>query len=393
MFNWEDTLIINNLTDLGYAGATAAEGATDIAKHPRFWVDKSDAKNPVLRISHALRIAKNNVKSIYKRAWEVPEYAQIRFEMSKAIEALGAEKSGVERLNWAYEVVGSNDVIYVDAYSRHKVPFTVEFPVSSTDKAADLAAKVVKIIKKYRIALKGTKIFDATVDNGSDVVITAKDEYLKVASASLEYYNEKASTYDCCTSFGDYEESAKGIVVTDGKPGNGTYRQLVKDLWLPTDAHRAWETPFDDEAPMPGAHYNEYTITMCVERPGLGGQSVVGQVVTSETMHTIYVLDNGAADETNPSKAFETALLAIADVQTTGDGSSAKTTVLNAKTADKDYDDAVVNQATLDGADTSTKVKDAQGTAEGTNKADSDSLTEPKGLKDGKRKPATEPLA
>lgn len=386
MFNWEDTVIINNLTDLGYAGATAAEGATDIAKHPRFWVDKSDAKNPVLRISHALRIAKNSVKFIYKRAWEVPEYAQIKFDMSTAITALGDEKSGVERLNWAYEVVGSNDVIYVDAYSRHKVPFTVEFPVSSTDKAADLAAKVVKMIKKYRIALKGTKIFDATVD-GNNVVITAKDEYLKVAKASLEYYNEKASTYDCCTSFGDYEESAPGLVVTDGKPGNGTYRQLVKDLWLPTDAHRAWETPFDDEAPMPGAHYNEYTIIMCVERPGLGGQSVVGQVVTSETMHTIYVLDNGAADETNPSKAFETALLAIADVQTTGNGSSAETTVLNVKTADKDYDDKPVDQNTLEKALTGAEVKAAQTTAAGANTADSESLTSPKGLKDGKRQP------
>ena len=386
MFNWEDTLIINNLTDLGYAGATAADGATDIAKHPRFWVDKSDAKNPVLRISHALRIAKDNVKSIYKRAWEVPEYAQIKFDMSTAITALGTEKSGVERLNWAYEVVGSNDVIYVDAYSRHKVPFTVEFPVSSTDKAADLAAKVVKMIKKYRIALKGTKIFDATVD-GNNVVITAKDEYLKVASASLEYYNEKASTYDCCTSFGDYEENAKGLVVTDGKPGNGTYRQLVKDLWLPTDAHRAWETPFDDEAPMPGAHYNEYTITMCVERPGLGGLSAVGQVIASETMHTIYVLDNGATDETNPSKAFETALLAIADVQTTGDGDQAKTTVNNVKTADKDYDDKTVDQKTLEEASTSAEVKAAQTIAAGANTADSESLTAPKGLKEGKRQP------
>ena len=385
MFNWEDTVIINNLTDLGYAGVTAADGVADIAKHPRFWVDKTDITNPVLRISHSLRIAKSNVKFIYKRAWEVPEYAQIKFDMSAAITTLGSEKSGIERLNWAYEVVGSNDVIYVDAYSRHKVPFTIEFPVSSTESAADLAAKVVKMIEKYRIALKGTKIFDATVE-GNNVVITAKDEYLKVASASLEYYNEKASTYDCCTSFGDYEESAKGLVVTDGKPGNGTYRQLVKDLWLPTDAHRAWESPFDDEAPIPGAHYNEYTITMCVERPGLGGQSAVGQVITSETMHTIYVLDNGAADETNPSKAFETALLAIADVVQTA--SSGGTIIANnAKTADKDYDDKVVGQDILDEATTSAKILEAQATAAGTNIEDSDSLTAPKGLKDGKRQP------
>lgn len=384
MFNWEDITIINNLTDLGYAGVTAANGAADIAKHPRFWVE-TDPDNPVLRISHSLRIAKSNVKFIYKRAWEVPEYAQIKFDMSAAITALGSEKSGIERLNWAYEVVGSNDVIYVDAYSRHKVPFTVEFPVSSSDSAANLAAKVVKIINKYQIALKGTNIFSASV-NGNNVVITAKDEYLKVVSASLEYYNEKATTYDCCTSFGAFEKGGDGIIVTDGKPGNGTYRQLVKDLWLPTDAHGAWESPFDDEAPIPGAHYNEYTITMCVERPGLGGQSAVGQLITSETTHTIYVLDNGAADETNPSKAFETALLAIADVVRTA---SSDGTIIanNAKTADKDYDDKVVDQVTLDSADTSAKIKDAQTQAAGTNTSDSKFLTTPKGLKDGKRQP------
>lgn len=386
MFNWEDTTIINNLYDLGYAGVTAAEGATEIAKHPRFWIDKTDSTNPVLRISHSLRIAKSNVKFIYKRAWEVPEYAKIEFDMTSAISALGTAKDGIERLNFAFEVVGSNDVIYVDAYSRHKVPFTIEFPVKATDTAAALASKVAKMIEKYQINLRGTKIFTVSASD-TKVVITATDEYLKVASASLELYNEQAVSYDCCTSFGEFEKNeGSAIVVTDGKPGNGTYRQLVKDMWLPTDAHRAWESPFDDEAPMPGAHYNEYTITMCVERPGLGGQSAVGMTIVSETTHTFYVLDNGAADDTNPSKAFEKALTAIADVTTATSGST--TTVKNAKTADKDYDDKTVDQATLDSASTATEIKTAQTTAQGTNTSDSEGLVDPKGLKDGERQAA-----
>lgn len=386
MFNWEDTTIINNLYDLGYAGVTSATGSADIAKHPRFWVDKTDPNNPVLRISHSLRIAKSNVKFIYKRAWEVPEYATIKFDMKNAISALGTDNSGIERLSFAYEVVGSNNVIYVDAYSRHKVPFNIEFPVSATDNAADLATKVVKIINKYQIALKGSKIFDASV-NGDFVIITAKDEYLKVASAMLEYYNEKVNSYDCCAFFGDFQKKSDGIVVNDGKPGNGTYRQLTKDLWLPTDAHRAWESPFADEAPMPGANYNEYTITMCVERPGLGGQSATGQVITSETIHTFYVLDNGAADETNPSKAFETALKAVADVTTVGQSDSQTTTYNNAKTADKDYDDKVVDDTTLENATTANKIIEAENAAQGTNKKDTDGLAEPKGLTKGKRQP------
>ena len=389
MFNWEDTTFINNLTDLGFTGTTATNGAEDIAKHPRFWIDKTDPINPVLRISHSLRIAKSNVKFIYKRAWEVPEYAQIEFDMNAAVTALGTNKSGLERLNFAFEVVGSNDVIYVDAYSRHQIPFTIEFPVAATDKdnLHSLALKVAKIIEKYQVNLRGSKIFTVTVNDQNKLVITATDEYLRVAHASIEVYNEQAFTYDCCTSFGEYEETSNSaIIVRDGKPGNGTYRQLMKDLWIPTDAHRAWESPFDEEAPVPGAHYNEYTITMCVERPGLGGQSAVGMSIVSETTHTFYVIDNGAADETNPTKAFETALKAIADVTTTG-GDHPTTTYNNVKTADKDYDDKKVDDSTLDGAATGAKVIEAEGTAQGTNKEDTEDLTDPKGLDKGKRQP------
>ena len=136
---------------------------------------------------------------------------------------------------------------------------------------------------------------------------------------------------------------------------------------------------------MPGANYNEYTITMCVERPGLGGQSATGQVITSETIHTFYVLDNGAADETNPSKAFETALRAIADVTTVDD--SHTTTYNNVKTADKDYDDKVVDDTTLENATTANKIIEAEDAAQGTNKKDTDGLTDPKGLTKGKRQP------
>lgn len=107
----------------------------------------------------------------------------------------------------------------------------------------------------------------------------------------------------------------------------------------------------------------------------------------SETMHTFYVLDDGTTAETNPSKAFETALKAVADVTTTG-GDHPTTTYNNVKTADKDYDDKTVDDATLEAATTGAKVVEAEGTAQGANKKDTEDLTDPKGLTKGKRQPA-----
>lgn len=379
MFNFETTTIINSLTDPGFAGKTVHSGVDTISAHPRFWVDKEDANNPVLRIAKGGRFAKNNIKHITKRAWENPEYFNIKFDMTKATTAVkDGETDGLGRLEIMVEVVNSNDVIYVDAYSRHRKPFTIEFPLTASDKGneADLAKKVARIANKYGQLVQGNTILEVTAD-GTNVIVTAKDEYLMVHEASISVYNEQHASFDCCSYFGDFEHQADGIVVSQGKPGYGTYRQLVKDIFLPTDAHRDWANPFEDEAPILGGHYNEYTITLCVERPGLGGLSAVGQQVVSTTMHTFYVLDNGGDETTNPSKAFEALLNEVADTDV-------------AKTADKDYDDVTPSKEDLeDSQNDSTKIKEVQTTAQGTNITDTDTVTDAKGLKDGKRQPAS----
>ena len=378
MFNFETTTIINSLTDPGFAGKTAHSGVDTIAAHPRFWVDKEDAENPVLRIAKGGRFAKNNIKHITKRAWENPEYFNIQFDMTKATAAIkNGETDGLGRLEIMVEVVNSNDVIYVDAYSRHRKPFTIEFPLSAADKGkeADLAKKVARIANKYGQLVQGNTILEVTA-NGTNVNVTSKDEYLMVHEASISVYNEQHASFDCCSYFGDFEHQADGIVVNQGKPGYGTYRQLVKDMFLPTDAHRDWANPFEDEAPILGGHYNEYTITLCVERPGLGGLSAVGQQIVSTTMHTFYVLDNGGEATTNPSKAFEALLNEVADTEV-------------AITADKDYDDVTPSKKDLeDSENDSAKIKEVQTAAQGTSITDTATITDAAGLRDGKRQKA-----
>lgn len=378
MFNFETTTIINSLTDPGFAGKTAHSGVNTIAAHPRFWVDKEDAENPVLRIAKGGRFAKNNIKSIYKRAWEDPQYFSLSFDMTKlTAEVTDGETNGLGRLEIMVEVNGSNDVIYVDSYSRHRRPFTIEFPVSTADKGkeADLAKKVARIANKYGQLIQGNALLEVKAD-GTNVVVTSSDEYLSVYEARLEHYNDTQNTYDCCTYFGGFDKVVDGVIAKQGHPGYGTYRQLVKDMFLPTDAHRDWANPFEDEAPILGGHYNEYTITLCVERPGLGGLSAVGQQIVSTTMHTFYVLDNGGDATTNPSKAFEALLNEVADTKV-------------AITADKDYDDVTPSKKDLeDSENDSAKIKEVQTAAQGTNITDTATITNAAGLRDGKRQKA-----
>lgn len=369
-FGFETTTIINSLTAPGFAGVTANSGSDQIASHPRFWVDKKDADNPVLRIAHAGQFPKKNIKCVYKRNYEVPEYFKVTFDMTKATAKLSDTVTSLYgRLVIKVELQGSNDVIYADAYSRHIKPFYIEFPVTSADKnnEADLAKKVARIANKYGNLVYGDAQLKCSVD-GTKVVVEGVDEYQKVAEASLEIYNEAARTYDCCASFGDYEYNSDGVIVNQGKPGEGTYRQLIKDLVLPTDAHRAWANPFEDEAPILGAHYNEYTIILEAEREGLGGLSAAGQKVVSTTTHTFWVI-------TTVADAFETALNAVSTAE-------------NAITADKDYDDVSVDKTVLeDSYEDTAKIAAAQKTAQGTNTADSTTIVAAKGLTAGKRVP------
>ena len=381
-FNFETTTIINSITAPGFAGKTAHSGATTIKDHPRFWVDAEDTFNPVLRIARGGRFARQNISSIVKRAWEDPEYFQVTFDMTKATAKLSDQVTNLlGRLVIKVELQGSNDVIYSDAYSRHIKPFYIEFPVSASDKGkeSDLAKKVARIANKYGNLVYGDLQLNVNTD-GTKVVVTGTDEYQRVVEASLEIYNEAHQTFDCCAAFGDYEYDSDGVLVNQGKPGVGTYRQLVKDLVLPTEAHREWANPFEDEAPILGGHYNEYTITLCVERPGLGGLSAVGQQIVSTTMHTFFVLDDGSTDaKVNPSLAFEALLVQLSN------GIEGMAT-----TADKDYDDVAVDKDKLeDSYNDSAAIKNVQTEAQGKNLTDSESIVTPKGLKNGKRQPAS----
>jgi hypothetical protein len=90
--------------------------------------------------------------------------------------------------------------------------------------------------------------------------------------------------------------------IVQGREGFGTYTHLMKDLRLPTAANTNWLAVNQEERPVPGALYNQYTIEYVKPR-GIMGQSAVGMLATSSTLHVFYVKQDLVAN-------FEAAMVA-----------------------------------------------------------------------------------
>lgn len=385
MFKFSTNTLINSLFVPGFAGVSAAEGADAIKDHRRFWVETKGGEK-ILRIAKHFKFNKKNVVAAYKRAWEAPQLFKVTFDLSTIISKYDnpntisvAETEGTGRIELYVRLSGSQNSYYANDFVFKGKPFFVEFPIKKGDTEEVLAKRIARIAKKYQnmvyefpqIRVYASDDKGEPSESGKFVTVAGTDEYQVIHKAELQWYNETAMSYDCCASFGAFEEENKGALVLQGHEGFGTYRQIIKDLRLPTAANTRWNRIVIDEAPIFGGHYNQYTIKMCVNR-GIMGSDAVGEVTKSLTTHVFYVLDGEV------SQAFETALKEVI-------GEDAIQEVV-----DKDYDDYVkMSEKDVEAAFDDAKVtRDVQEEAHGSvNKNNTDITAAPNALEEGKRKP------
>lgn len=380
MFNWTTTTLINEY--VGYPGGFIVDDAliarsgntlTNAMKGEkvRWYVDKTDANDPVLRVGRHFRFAASNVVAVYKREHNDPELAKVNIDLTPITEAGFYRIAIYVRLSQ-----GSQDSYYANDFVFKGKPFYIEFQVKQAqlaDKAA-LAKKVVAIAKKYMNLQYEYPLLTITAD-GTKVVIEATDEYQRFKVVELQELSEGFNP-DCCHPLDVYEpidsldpesDAYQGNIVyaqdaTDhhllkGKEGFGTYRQITKDLRLPTAANTRWTRIAADETPQLGGKYDEYVIYMCVNR-GVMGSDAVGDLVKSRTTHVFYVLHDGCTDLIED---WETALLSI---------------VPSIEVVNKDKDDAEL-ASPFDSAAATTAIGVTKNTAR--TKASSDHEAEAKG--------------
>lgn len=140
----------------------------------------------------------------------------------------------------------------------------------------------------------------AAAADGGKIVVEAT-MYSQVFDAVIlqELKDTTTSSYSADL---DFETLVLGTKLVSGAEPFGSAWYITKNLRLPTSSNTRFMAINSDERPIDGASYDQYTFTYQAPRD-IYGQSAVGQMMTSETQHIIYV-------KNDLSSAFETLLTA-----------------------------------------------------------------------------------
>ena len=263
MFQFTSTTVINTNKDL----------TTGLKRY--------EATENDFTVKRAGKFKKDNVVAIYKRAASEPKKAKITFTIPSL-------EAGNYRIALYVRLSGNNNSYYSNDMVFKGKPLYIEFLVKSGDLPAAVAARIVKNAKKYLTMIYETKLLEVS-NSEATVTIEAVDEYQRFAKAELQKFNENAGLQTLKGYMGEFQAIApKATVVEAGKEGFGTYTQILKDLRVPTAANTRWNRIAQDESPIPGAEYNQYTVVYCTDRGIMGGDAV-GMPVKSQTTHVFYV--------------------------------------------------------------------------------------------------------
>lgn len=309
MFKFTTTNVINSIQDL-----TTGLPLWSLQKN----MEEEDKTS--LDIKRIGKFVKENVVAIYKAPAVQPQIAKARLDLT----GLGNEGDHM-RLNIYIRLSeGSNFSPYSnDTYYKGK-PFWVDFVVKDT--AANTAKALESVIKKFDMATQGEKMLTVKADD-AELEIKAVNEYQNFAKVVVEKIDTAANhglgeatpvlTAEVVAEDNDPEKKA---VIVQGREGFGTYEWLLHNLRLPTTMRTVFKAINEEESPVPGATYTQFTIHYCVNRGPLG-RNAVGDNVTSTTTHVIYFNDallaklpEGTLPDGQTAPAFESALGEIGTV-------------------------------------------------------------------------------
>lgn len=265
MFQYTNTIVLNSLKDV----------TTGLDK----FVERTIDGQPALDVRRVNLFKKPNVSKMYKRVASDPVIGNVSFKMVQ-------QDAGIYRIKLYMRLSGSQNSYYANDFVFKGKPLVYEFRITSNSTTgANVATEAKRVIDKIQ-TLYGDKWIKTRVDD--DVLtISGTDEYQLFTEAKLQKLNASANS---ALTNEVFEDIAEGTIVPC-REGFGTYTHILKDLRLPTIESRRFEAVNQEELPIPGMKYNQYTIYYKVDR-GLFGGAALGQQVTSVTTHVFYVLES-----------------------------------------------------------------------------------------------------
>lgn len=296
MFKWTNTLIVNSNLD--------SSGKAKWSAQPE---DTGSGVVGSFEFKRVNKFLKPNVVHIYKRAASDPVLGKVTFTMDN--QGVGNYRVALYiRLSGSQNSYYSNDLVFKGK------PLMYEFAVKDASAtAADIAKEAARVIEKIQ-TIYGDHWIKASA-NGNNLVIEGMDEYQLFTKAEIQKFDSALNTalvggefVTIATALPADDPDYDGVnTIVKSKEGFGTYWMILKDLRLPTLEARRFAAPNEEELPVAGAKYNQYTIYYCKERGIMGGDAV-GEVTKSMTTHVFYVKEDLAA-------GFETALGNIGTVE------------------------------------------------------------------------------
>lgn len=273
-----------------------------------------EVKNDTLVVKRVANFKKENIAAIYKAVAVDPENAKVTIDLTE----VSATAGDVLRLSI---YVGLSQASQDSRYSNDMIykgkPFSVDFVWQDT--ADNSAKKLVETIKKYSLLVYGEKLLTAS-NSGAFITIEATNEYQRFKRVDLEKFEKTpdeypySGKYTVIKSLSDLASKTSTQLngTTEGffagKEGFGTYSFLLHNLRLPTSARTRAFGINQDETPIVGAKYNQYTIHYCANR-GVLGLNAVGDTVKSVTTHVFYV-------KSDLADAFEALLGKVGSITT-----------------------------------------------------------------------------
>ena len=251
--------------------------------------DLFSAANGVLKVKKVGNYKAADVVSVHKQPGSnaVKEIVDITIPVGDAAKTY--------RLQIVVKQVGANVSEFANSLTRNNK--ILQFEVAGNTTPATMATALEAAIKAYNRDSKNAK---CTVSlNTATLTLTGVDEYIRFASVEFHELAESVTGYD------SFEVKATGTVSTPGSEGFGTPRWILKNLRMPTLENTGWTALHQDERPIPGGLYTQYSLKQAVKRGELQGMGAVGQEMTSVTTHVFYVL-TGAV-----SAAFEAACATV----------------------------------------------------------------------------------
>lgn len=293
MFQFTTTTVINSAKDY---------------TNPSVELFKGDSK--YFDVKRVNRFKVKNIRSVYKQDPVAQSNAKATIDMAKVKETLTANKAtkGTFRVEiYVHLAQSNNNPLYSNTWVVKGRPWTFEFSATSTEEATAIVDKVIKMITKFKLFTMDTEQLKATKE-GTKLVLTAQDPYQIFSKVELQYFDPSiGTTTGCCTPRGEYAPVENyGVTnvatITPGNEGFGTFEWIMRNLRLPTAEQTRWNALYQDDRPMVGATYTQYTLEYCENRGILGGDAV-GEETKSVTTHVFFV--NQAVKE-----QFEAALTA-----------------------------------------------------------------------------------